>query len=176
MSDQYLIKGLQIGGFRSYNKEGHSETDVDFRRINLFIGPNNSGKSNIINLFKKLQEHILEPNLKVLKEDVFLQGDKDKETIFGYIELNIGTIIFANDEDKIRIVNSKGSDINLESFFKDYLCFIDTDRKNTCLDDLFSRIDDYEDYKYRMAGWLEKVLDEKVDIDWDDIDDRKKIT
>ncbi|MDR4985937.1 AAA family ATPase [Bacillus cereus] len=174
MSDQYLIKGLQIGGFRSYNKEGHSETDVDFRRINLFIGPNNSGKSNIINLFKKLQEHILEPNLKVLKEDVFLQGDKDKETIFGYIELNIGTIIFANDEDKIRIVNSKGSDINLESFFKDYLCFIDTDRKNTCLDDLFSRIDDYEDYKYRMAGWLEKVLDEKVDIDWDDIDDRKK--
>lgn len=45
MNESMIISGLCFGGYRSFGETQHFE---HLSKVNLFIGPNNSGKSNII--------------------------------------------------------------------------------------------------------------------------------
>lgn len=58
-----IIKGLAIGGYRSFG--ARVQQMGPFEKINLFIGPNNSGKSNILRFihqhYAALVKHVIHP-------------------------------------------------------------------------------------------------------------------
>ena len=51
MDDTQLIDGIILSGYRSFGPE--PQKIGPFRKINLFVGKNNSGKSNIIRYIRK---------------------------------------------------------------------------------------------------------------------------
>lgn len=78
---------LNIQNFRSFKN-----IDFDFSRINILIGPNNSGKSTLLKFFLMLKQSINEPESTLTVkgklvdlgqfEDVIYKGSKKKE--FGF--------------------------------------------------------------------------------------------
>jgi hypothetical protein len=77
-----LVDGLAIGGYRSFGR------DVQFigplEKVNLFIGPNNSGKSNIL----RVVMHHLAGCMAVSSAEGFSQIDRPK--LGGHIPLVLG--------------------------------------------------------------------------------------
>src|SRR4051812_20932482 len=52
MDESFFVDGISIGGYRSF---GAVQRMGPFSKINIFIGSNNSGKSNIL---KFIHEHL----------------------------------------------------------------------------------------------------------------------
>lgn len=60
-----FIRSVAIGGYRSFGSE--LQRFEKFNKINLFIGQNNCGKSNILRFFKDIYPHLIE--FEVIKFD-----------------------------------------------------------------------------------------------------------
>jgi AAA15 family ATPase/GTPase len=82
-----MIDGFSISGYRSF---GPDEVQIaDLSRINIFIGKNNCGKSNVLRFLKHIATALrlsgnpqpsdakLDPSLD------FCLGDNRKSTVFG---------------------------------------------------------------------------------------------
>jgi AAA15 family ATPase/GTPase len=53
-TEPILIEGLSIGGFRSF---GAVQRIGPFKKVNVFVGANNSGKSNVLSyIFEGVRE------------------------------------------------------------------------------------------------------------------------
>jgi predicted ATPase len=64
-----MINNIYAENFRAFKK-----IDLKLSKINLFFGPNNSGKSSLISLLTLLSQTIKSPDLSV---PLLLQGDKE---------------------------------------------------------------------------------------------------
>ena len=60
------IKNLAIAGYRSFGKE--PQYFDNFTKVNLFIGRNNAGKSNIIRFLSEIVSTIADSKLRTLDE------------------------------------------------------------------------------------------------------------
>jgi len=60
------LQGIKINNYRSFNAEGI--TLENFGKVNLFIGKNNSGKSNVLRFINKLPK-LFEINYKLDQMD-----------------------------------------------------------------------------------------------------------
>jgi len=55
-----IIEGINTKNFRAFDK-----TDLKFSKLNLFFGPNNSGKSSILSVLKLLSQTLRSPDKKI---------------------------------------------------------------------------------------------------------------
>src|SRR6056297_1385924 len=51
MNDRFKLNHLHLKGFKSFASPGQ---DIEFRDVNVCIGPNAAGKSNLISFFRML--------------------------------------------------------------------------------------------------------------------------
>jgi hypothetical protein len=134
MKNTIILKSLAIGGYRSF---GTIQRLPVFSKVNLFIGQNNSGKSNLLRFV-----HEIYPGFKLNRQPEFKQLDRhlaiSKPIVFGSC-INISGLS----------EHFKSSPIN------------DSDIKN--LTKVFSKkaeLDNTEDawFDYGERGCLEKIL------------------
>jgi len=77
------LDGIAISGFRSF---GDRLVKInDFQKINIFIGKNNSGKSNVLRFVKHLSEIKIQEQYKGFDQDLdFSVDSQTKDIQFGY--------------------------------------------------------------------------------------------
>ena len=108
MSNENILKSLSISGYRSF---GGIQRFPYFSKINLFIGQNNCGKSNILNFI-----HDVLPTLnqkeKYKFESLDIHIPKQHSTNYGYC-LNLN-----NEEEVSDFILSNVSSVLVESDFE----------------------------------------------------------
>ncbi|MDW2879556.1 MULTISPECIES: ATP-dependent nuclease [Bacillaceae] len=158
-----FIEDFNFSGFRSYGSVLNNEPELKYRQINLFIGPNNSGKSNILNFFSTAQKiyNCMQQGERYAFSETDSYRNNTAEDLYGVIYL----------ENDIQIHINKGLQ-NLMEFkngnpaeFFNRLFFIDTERKNIDFTSdikwiISNRL--IKNYEEKLGKWLRKVLDEPV--------------
>ncbi|MNO38361.1 hypothetical protein D3C76_284630 [compost metagenome] len=87
-----LIKDLQLKGWRSYSQEGL--TLHDLKKMNLLIGPNNVGKSNLLKYFLFLREIFPEGDEGAIKKNVSYSRIRNTDRwLFGTEPVHFGVTI-----------------------------------------------------------------------------------
>ena len=77
------LDGIAISGYRSFGDELVKVSDLE--KINIFIGKNNSGKSNILKFFKCLSEIKIQDQYKGFNQQLDYCVDPQTKGIhFGY--------------------------------------------------------------------------------------------
>lgn len=86
------LRGFRLANFQSFNENGASV--IDPSRFNIFVGPNNVGKSKLVRAFKRLETgdtgKLLASDGKIFK--LYIYEALDSSSIEAYWRLNIGLI------------------------------------------------------------------------------------
>lgn len=169
MDEILFIKDFDICGFRSHTFSTTNFEGFCYKDINIFIGPNNSGKSNILKFFQVVKEiytqtYLSNTELKLEFSDEDKFNHLKEEEIVGDIYLsNKNTIHLSSKyEEKLLI---KLEDENVKTFFLKGIHFIDTERKMIKLSvsiDWIIQNKLIDNYKECMEKWLNKILDERL--------------
>jgi len=93
MNDRFKLKNLHIKGFKSFDFLGQ---DIEFRDVNVCIGPNAAGKSNLVSFFRML--NFMTTN--ALQRFVGDQGYSDSILHFGSAVTPVmeAELVFARDD------------------------------------------------------------------------------
>jgi predicted ATP-dependent endonuclease of OLD family len=113
------IDGIKIINYRSFDEQGVKLDD--FGNINVFIGKNNSGKSNIIRFISKLYQFTHNKgNILVFEDEDYFHHDTQRNISFSIIHKKGSTISGFNTQyDSMNSVLNKGDAIELEYEPKD---------------------------------------------------------
>lgn len=142
-------------------KEGGNDTKLfDFKRINIFIGPNNSGKSNVFKYFRSIKNGEIDQVKDAYQFDSENFGDT-KDLILLEDE-RIASVNFHNGKLESLFIDN-------EDEFRNSLNFVDEDRSEINLSEILDSLsDNLSDYCSLMGEWLTDILEEKVKVDYID--------
>lgn len=138
-----MIKNIKIKNFKSFKKTG----EIDVGKINVFVGPNSSGKSSFIQgllLLKNAIECIIEKHYKNLEGDfrsLVYDKNTDNKLMYG--------ISFDEDLDYMK-------DLDLEKIKKDF--------PDTSKDDIIRVSKHYDAIRLKDMSVTLEVVDENNDL------------
>lgn len=105
-----MIEYLKIEGFKSIKK-----AEIDFRPVNVLIGSNGAGKSNLITFFR-----LLRAMFKKQLQAYVMEQKADNLLYFGrkYTENISGKIIFTDEDNNKAYLFSLGSSVDSDMFIE----------------------------------------------------------
>jgi AAA15 family ATPase/GTPase len=150
------------------NENSSEEDNFFYKRINLFIGPNNSGKSNIFKYFKAIKDGGIDSQNDVfLKGKGYFQEPKDIITLESNRQLSVEFVEGKLDELVI-VDNLLPTDEDIKDRFTKSLQFIGNERDDINLVGIWKCPElQKEEYCSRMSTWISKILDETVKVNLD---------
>lgn len=135
-----MIDGIGIAGYRSFGNE--KQLLEDFGKINIIIGKNNSGKSNILRFIWRLKE--IFSNVSVFTEQLDVNKDANVGSISHIIQFRKDQYLDHYFNDIVEVLPK----FNLTAHKNDsiFLKWIHTDLINGVLElDLFKKYTSYND-------------------------------
>ncbi|MGE7687087.1 ATP-dependent nuclease [Peribacillus simplex] len=179
----YFIEGFYIEGYRSFKSKMHKGIKVEnLNNFNLFIGPNNSGKSNIMRFFMQVNRQLKKKPGRFQTKDFHKHEEKSK--IFAEIDIssqgkNEKATLMVNEHKEF--LHDWLSSNSLDQLFRNHIYFIGTNRDHSSTTEvneydflspseikgMWSLLN-YDGFKTLMNGWLTDILEEEVEVHFDD--------
>ncbi|MGG3119189.1 AAA family ATPase [Priestia megaterium] len=153
-----LINSFAIQGYKSIKKLLHID---QLKNVNLFMGPNNVGKSNIFSILKKVNEkYSINEKTILLKEDARFNKSED------FISLNVSfDSSYFILESEFGYPAELSQESNVINFWKNSVHFIDISASSFKIGTLINLLKNDALFSDNISKWITEVLNEKVKVE-----------
>lgn len=153
-----LIDSFYIEGYKSIK-----EVDAqNLNTINVFMGPNNVGKSNIFSLFKDLNNFYIN-DYKMISFEQDSRFNKSNGIITFRVLFDSKTNFLVTSDYGYKVSLPKGK--VFEEFWKEHFLFIDINPSSLEADQLIILLNKDKIFSDNISSWLSEVLDEELILD-----------
>lgn len=184
----YFIEEFYLEGYRSFDSnQDHGIAVKGLKNINVFIGPNNSGKSNIMRFFMQVNKEINKEINKEFNEEGSFFNNKDfnkkskNKKIFAHLKIkekSENPIILINENEVF--THSHITRADMFQLFQNHTYFIGTNRDHSAtklvneydyltpneLPRLWSILN-HGNFITSMNRWLTEILGEEAEVYFD---------